>query len=374
MEEPQGQLFSSKIPDITVNFRTSENNENILNTLRDFQILKDDKNNNLDEIEHDIFNEEGAMFILLKSNLRERPTKLLIDTGASISLLAKDVIPNETHIMNYIVNLYGIVGKDASIKTLGMVHGSFLIGNNLLETTLHLVDTKYAGPADGYLDFLSSYKVIIDMNEMKMKFKLKKSTKEGAVDARENSNNIIEDVNDNFLNEGYNFDDEFEEISTGKKNVTNLTQNENNINLPNKIGELEPISSFGEYFEAMNFYKREFEKEKLIKVNSSHEDTDVKLIYERIFPQGIDIEEHHKRAQIIYTKLNLKNCNADEKDLIKGLCLEFYDQFYIDGDMLQSTDVIKHYIKLIPNTGIVSVRQYRIPQAHRAVLKEIVED
>lgn len=42
--------------------------------------------------------------------------------------------------------------------------------------------------------------------------------------------------------------------------------------------------------------------------------------------------------------------------------------------MLQSTDVIKHEIKLIPNAKPINIRQYRIPETQRRILEEIVKD
>ena len=80
------------------------------------------------------------------------------------------------------------------------------------------------------------------------------------------------------------------------------------------------------------------------------------------------------RAQIILNKLNLTENSQVEKEYVTKLCHEFPYQFYLEGDMLGCTTVIEHRIRLIPNAKIVNVRQYRIPQAHKVILKEIVED
>ena len=101
----------------------------------------------------------------MKSNLCERPLKFLIDTGASITLLAEDVISEKPYISNYVINLYGVTGKDVSIKTKGMVFGVFSTGSRCIETALHIIDRKYAGPGDGYIgyDLLSAYGAVINI-------------------------------------------------------------------------------------------------------------------------------------------------------------------------------------------------------------------
>lgn len=116
-----GQHISSPNPDITMNFRTSDNNEENLKILRNFQFISKEKNNPQCKITNGIFDENGAAYILLKSNFCKRPLKLLIDTGASITLLANDLAPKNVKIINYIIKLFGVV-RDISIETRGMIH------------------------------------------------------------------------------------------------------------------------------------------------------------------------------------------------------------------------------------------------------------
>lgn len=72
------------------------------------------------------------------------------------------------------MNVFGILGKDVSVKTEGMINGIFEIGAQFFGTMLHIIDSKFAGPADGYLgyDFLCLYKVTIDMNKMCLRMHL----------------------------------------------------------------------------------------------------------------------------------------------------------------------------------------------------------
>lgn len=124
-------LATPSILKISINFRTHKNEPQMLKKIcvRP-QILQNDFNT--DKIlEHDFFFEKEAPFILLSTNLCERPLKLLIDTGAAVSIIVNDIIKEETHKINYHFSLFGIAGKDMSVTTEGMVHGIFNLMTHL---------------------------------------------------------------------------------------------------------------------------------------------------------------------------------------------------------------------------------------------------
>lgn len=91
------------------------------------------------------------MFIFLFTNITKRPIKLVVDTGAVISLIADDIILEGTPKMNCKLDLCCVTGQENIIQTGGTIFGFSAINNHLLQTTMHLIDRKYAGPADGYL-------------------------------------------------------------------------------------------------------------------------------------------------------------------------------------------------------------------------------
>lgn len=119
----EDRLVSSMDSHLSINFRTSENDEETLGKLR--KIQQSSINNIKDRklISLDLHDENGAAFVYLQTNLNKKPLKLLVDTGASITILANSVVTENVKKTNFIVNLYGIVGKDVSVKTQGIVHG-----------------------------------------------------------------------------------------------------------------------------------------------------------------------------------------------------------------------------------------------------------
>lgn len=80
------------------------------------------------------------------------------------------------------------------------------------------------------------------------------------------------------------------------------------------------------------------------------------------------------RSEEIFKKLQLKHCSEYEKTHIHEICSEYPFQFYMDGDILGHTDIIKHSIRLLPNAKTVNVRQYRIPHIHKQILQNIIEN
>lgn len=160
--EESGQFIPSKKL-LNINFRTKNNNDKILNTLKGLQ-----KTQNVGTIHHQIFHENNAPFILIKTNLCHRPLKFLIDTGASLSLISNEIIPKNIYKKDWKINLYGLMGKEMPIRTKGTINTILNLDGQNINTLFHVVDGKFSGPGDGYLgyDFLSLYKARIDLQSM----------------------------------------------------------------------------------------------------------------------------------------------------------------------------------------------------------------
>lgn len=113
-----GQNISSNTTNLTIDFRASNNSANILNCLKDLHTTKKRETKRTSIAKSKIFYENGAIYISMLSNLCDRPLKFLIDTGASITLIANDIIRKDVHVTNYTIKLFGVV-REASIRTQG---------------------------------------------------------------------------------------------------------------------------------------------------------------------------------------------------------------------------------------------------------------
>lgn len=181
---------------LSINFRICDNDEKTLNELQNLSknMMTIAQHNEI--LEHKIYYENDAPFILLNTNLCERPIKLILDTGAAITVIAQDLIADNIEKINYIVNLFGLAGKEHSIKTLGLVHCSIMFGGHPLSACFHLVDRKFSGSADGYLgfSFLAPYKAVIDMNKKCIKINLNELSNTQKME-NENNNEIKQVTN-----------------------------------------------------------------------------------------------------------------------------------------------------------------------------------
>lgn len=315
-----GQKFSSTKPNATMNFKKKDNeNYNIFTELQD---------NSNELVEYNIFQKNNASYIIIQSNLWEWPITLMLDTGASISIIAEDKINKNIKIEKNTINLFGIAGKDKSIETKGEVKATFEVGDKKLDTTMHIVDRKYAGPADGYLgyEFLKSYKTIIDLKRMKMKIKLPEEHME------ENKKYFA--------------------ILPFNQNESKKNENKDKKENANKYNTSEYVKYFKDKEAAREYYKKKIQELTNTKMFGIHQNE-----YE-------NENEMMNRHEIIFKKLKLNN-TEDELRTIKRICEDFPFQFYLEGDNLGCTNVVEHKIILKPNAKIVNVRQYKIPQTYK---------
>lgn len=376
MREPD-RFPSSNCSHLSINFRTAENDKETLEKLKNFQriFLNNVKVNKT--VKLDLHYEDRAIFVYLKTNLCKQRLKLLVDTGASLSLLNRNKVAENVKKTDYIVNLYGIVGKDVSVKTEGFVNGLIEADEHVIATTLHLVDEKYKGPGDGYLgfDFLASYFAIIDMNNMKLVINLSEAMRSrngdevkpnGEPDNTENEVTEETDEATRFLNcIALFYEHECEPEHRRKEERLRKIMDDCRETLERK----QEYEDYETYQNTVEQFQQKFEKINELKVNPDLERDDTQRVL------NLDVQNPLlSRSDLIFQELKLDDCTEEEKAFIKEICESFPYQFYVEGDVLAATDVIKNEIKLVPNAGIVNVRQYRIPQAHRDILQEIVEE
>lgn len=325
-----------------VNFKNKFNTIHTIDTLRSYQNKTICK---FKAITHKLFIYNGNPIITLNINFCTRPVNLLLDTGASISLISADVTkPNSENGSS--IKLYGINGKATPIETTGFANGETTINSVEIPITLHIIDRIHAGPADGYLgfDFLSKYHSMIDLENGTISIKLRES---------ENTNNNNDDKNGA---------------------ITRIIENN------------EPYAYYNQQHFLENNYDLEYitsstktEGHKYIFYNGGepHEICASEVHEMRSIPYGTEtfgVTSHSQRTEKILNGMKMEHCNTEEKTKIYDICRNFSYQFYIEGDILACTSVLKHKIELQVNARPIYTKQYRIPQAHKEKLFEIIND
>lgn len=286
-------------------------------------------------IKQNLTNHNGNPMIILNVDVCTDPICLLVDTGASISLIAEDLVQPGLA-QNQSIRLYGISGKSTSVQTTGFVSAQTIMNNNKMDITLHTIDRKYVGPADGYLgfDFLHKYHSIIDLsnNTITLKF--------------ENTTPL------------YKHDEPKKNIKTIIKNIL-----EEPYKLHNSIHGIEIIEMVRHVTDENSEIEETIITSNICEIRSMSSD------YENLKVNSVD-----ERLEIILSKLKLDHLGDEEKQSVIYLCRNYGFQFYVEGDILSCTDVLRHTIKLKPGSKPPYTKQYRIPQAHKAKLSEMISE
>lgn len=263
---------------------------------------------------------------------------MLTDTGADISLIKLSVLNDETLIGdNVVVNLQGI--SDQTIKTVGRTVLTLHIGNLVKEYYFHVVPKDFMLRADGVIgrDLLVNLKANIDYGDRMIKVGLNKipmCDPEVKIDAKaETIVQVIVDRNGEGL---------IEEMEL-----------ESGLFIPNTV------------VKAVNH------KAKLVVVNTTNQELTVPQVHctlinysvSKVETQDLKVSDH----------LRLDKLTHEETILIRDLCDEYRDIFFLKGDKLTATNTLTHEIPLQVNTPPIHVKPYRLPDAHQAEVSKQIE-
>lgn len=332
----QGGIVDSS-NSLSINFCTINNDKNTLKELKKLQIANN-KPQKKNAIKLKFFSENGAPFVVLKTNLNDKPLKFLIDTGAAVSLISDDVISPNNEKLNNTINIYGIMGKEVSVKTKGVVTSVFILDEKFLSTNIHVIDKKHLGLADGYLgyDFLEQHKIIIDIKEMCLKINNYYNEREikninaKLIGKEEIIYPGIELLSPNNMPKREINNSQIHEEGNIVHSNTIIKCNEINGKLNNAM-EINKISEKNEKNESISNINEVAENFlQVLALNYEFED----INHQRNNNNNNDNLNMKSREENIYENLNLKECNEEEKEFIRKICSRFQNQFYLDGDVL----------------------------------------
>lgn len=361
--------------------------------------------------------------ITLETNFTTRPITLLVDTGAQITIIADDIVTIGQKLIKQKIQLTGFDGGDSSASTKGMLNGKFLTNDgNEWPVEAHVVDRKTAGPYDGYLgyDFLQKYNSIIDLAAGTVHIRDLPGMNEKQSDAQDQGPDRITAqppsapvisiepndelptrdgiINNQFINSDTD-DSSDEEVSQTivhaaliHSEPTPITEENSAVKKPNSPQIPENTQDYAERQNRLTFLDTDDQITKLQKI----EQHGVKLnkeatAYIRAFGTKklhVSRKNHKKlqqykvhhinttqtRAEIIFAALDLSYANEAEKRAIWLLVHKYPNQFFIEGDVLAKTDLAEHEIHLKPNTGIIHVKQFRLPQTQQKAIKQSTQE
>lgn len=435
--EYEGQHIPSILNIKSIDLKNTKNNkqqEHISESYRNFFV---DKYENISE---DIFIEGSAPFIILRTKSINRPIKMLMDTGASVGIISSRFLKPDTELQNIRHKLFGLGSKGNGIISMGILQTNAIINGISLGLSLHVIDHSILGSIDGLLgfDFLINYRATIDINNLKVHFKLREISdrpknnertqvvepnakrygdllEEFAISLKAHEEKRMKelrrvnaDVSGYLLKNGeLSGKHEYPYKYTNGQESTKSNENSMDTNIIRK-----PADNYANYMEAVHFYKTGIEESKQLGVNPENEFTHLpqisnhKPLNERQ-EIGYDVgfleqmseafvhtikdervchtdgtwndrngktESLEDRITFIRKKLKTDHCDESECSYIDRICKEFPYQFYVEGDNLGNTTVIKHEIKIIPGSKVINIKQYRIPQSQREILIDIVQD
>lgn len=79
------------------------------------------------------------------------------------------------------------------------------------------------------------------------------------------------------------------------------------------------------------------------------------------------------RAQEVLNVLNLEGLNPEEGKIMREVCEDYLDIFYLPGDRLSCTTTVKHSINVVPGTSPIHTRPYRLPESQKAEIEKQVD-
>lgn len=306
---------------------------------------------------HDPFNSTRINFqtinkeirIIINFSIGKQPLELTMDTGANVSMLRPDNLLGTTKLMNNdSITILGI-STDTQLKTMGRVFPQMNINGHAFSHHFHIAEEKFNINNDGILggDFLIKYGVTIDYSTNTLQIYLpstenpyikdpltrteRKMETENGQDHEVNEENITEN---DVLKMGESFDRDRCKINIGRAIEPRIKHDKDYYK--NVETEYETIRQLKKTELPFNT-----EKQKIIEYFL--EENLVKNVYitDQLKPQGVNYTRTvDERAKYILNSLNLSHCTNEEKIEMEKLCDKYKKGFFIEGDLLEHTEVM----------------------------------
>ena len=317
-------------------------------------------------------NEINTQYVRLRTDISKgKELLLLVDTGADISILKPDKLDKtEPFDPEGRMRVKGVSGS--SIQTLGTVQATVYEGTVKIPFTFQLVGKQVDIPCDGILgrDFLTHtvanisyekgtlslglgsnkiHKVLISVNAGEQAKKTQKLELPGRtemvvrlpVEGTTESDEGFTDKRE--LQEGVYMAGAITKVRSGFAITSIVNTNENMVEIEApvlRVAEIEP----GTWVEPL----------------------------EEVGKEGHATRSN--RSNEVLKRLRLEHLNEEERKDIERVCSDYQDIFHLPSEVLSSTHVVKHEIRLEPGTDPVNTRPYRLPEAQKFEVRRQVEE
>ena len=281
---------------------------------------------------------------------------LLLDTGATITLLKVGNLKGETPIRDERMTLTGVTGH--KIHTLGKLRATIKLGDEEIRHTVYVVKDNFPIDYEGILgiDFLKKHRAKCDHGRKQLRIgnatlKLRPYQKFQLAPRSETVIQANTDQNRIGIVQA-------QETRAGVFIGSCLVCPEDNTC---------PVSVMNTTGETIEITTPSVTVEELCMDDDAHIHT-VKTADER------ERENILTRQERLWKQMRTSHLNTEEKEKLQEICEEFCDIFYLEGDVLSYTNAVEHEITTRTDSAPVNVRPYRLPEKHKIEVNRQIQE
>lgn len=284
-----------------------------------------------------------------------------MDTGASVSIIKKNILLPSTTIASEIINLSGI--SQQTIQTQGCAMVELNISDQeTINHRFHIIDEKTNIPYHGILgnDFLRAHNVLLDFKRGHILLNKTAINIYHINKSSENSNSIILPPRSEILIKFKVLNPEIGEGIIQEKNLVS------GVFLCRAITSVDNFSDA--YATILNTTEKSYGL-KQIELYLEPLPIYSQILHFETAKSNVKSERKNKISETIRTA----HLNDREISSLLKVCTEFDDVFCLDGDKLSSTSVVQHEINTGDSAPIVS-KTYRYPEIHKSEVNKQINN
>lgn len=288
-------------------------------------------------------------------SVQNEPYSWLIDTGASISAVKyKHVLELNIPIHKKAFSVNGIGG---SIRAIGSVCLQLTSGDFSVSHEFYVFNSLPCKD-DGIIgnDFLTRFQSIINLNNNTLTiFDLNNTTVQLKIKTGRSSSNC-------FVLPPRAESIHYIETSLKDECVVCASEIQNGLYIANTI--VKPIENRIPIL-VLNTTDQEIKLENIAPTLHNFSEYNVCTFNK--------VDKNAERVKELFSILNLKHLNKEERLSIESLCAKYSDIFCLSNDKITTTQLYKHTISLKDNTEPIFTKPYRLPYSQKSEVKKQID-